>query len=297
MKKRFRKLFTREARQNLAWIIVGTFFMALSANLFYTPANMVPGGFTGLAIIIRHLTEPLTPGGLPVWLGNLLLNIPLILAAIALRGWYFMRRTLIASVCFSAWLYALPEYGLVPDDLLLIALFGGSLMGIGLGFVLFGKATTGGTDTLAALFQKLFPHLGVAQMLPVLDGLVILLSVWIFGIRVSLYAVVSVIVCGILADRLVAGFRNAYTAYIISGHSEEIARKVMETLDRGATSLSGTGMYTKASRPVQMCAVSKRQIADLREIIATIDPDAFMILIESREIRGEGFLQYSGEEL
>ena len=289
--------FSKEARQNLTWIVVGTLFMALSANFFYTPADMVPGGFTGIAVIIRHLTLPFIKGGLPVWLGNLLLNIPLILAAIALRGWNFMRRTLIASLLFSLWLFVLPEYAVVSDDYLLIALFGGALMGIGLGLVFYGKATTGGTDTLAALFQKAMPHVGVAKILPALDGIVILLSIWIFGIRISLYAVLSVIICGVIADLLMSGFRNAYTALIISGKNQEIADTTMKELNRGATSRHGRGMYTDKDRQVLMIAVSKRQIADLKEIVCTIDPDAFMILFESREIRGEGFLQYSREEL
>ena len=284
-------------RQNLFWIVVGTLFTALAANLFYSPADMVPGGFTGLAIVIRTLTQPLVPGGVPVWLGNLILNVPLILAAILIRGWHFMRRTFIASLLFSAWLYLIPEYSLVPDDYLLAALFGGGLMGLGLGFVLLGKATTGGTDTLAALFQVLLPHLGVGRIMPVLDALVILLSVWIFGIRISLYAVISVMICGTVADRLVSGFRNAYTAYIISEKYQEIATQVMDRLGRGATRLSAYGMYTGQKRPVLMCAVSKKQIADLKEVVCSIDPDAFMILNESREIRGEGFLAYSREEL
>ena len=297
MRRRFRSVFTKEVRQNLVWIIIGTFFIALSANLFYTPANMVPGGFTGLAIIIRYLTRPLIDGGLPVWLGNLVLNIPLIVLAIIIRGWHFMRRTFIASIMFSAWLYVLPERLVTGDDLLLTALFGGVLMGFGMGFVLLGKATTGGTDTLAALFQRLLPHLSVARILPALDGIVIFLSMWIFGIRISLYAVVSVVVCGLVADRLVSGFRNAYTAYIISEEYERITQEIRENLDRGSTLLSGKGTYTGADRPVLLCAVSKRQTADLKEIVCSVDPNAFMIMIESREIRGEGFLQYSREEL
>ena len=292
-----KRLFTKEARQNLIWIAVGTFFIALAANFFYTPANMVPGGFTGLAIIIRYLTRPLTEGGIPVWLGNLILNVPLILLAIILRGWRFMRRTLIASLLFSAWLYVLPTQALVENDLFLVSLFGGTIMGIGLGLVFFGKATTGGTDTVAALIQKFLPHVGVARMMPLLDGAVILFSAWIFGIRVSMYAAISVIAAGIVADRLISGFRNAYTAFIVSSRSEEIAGQIMKTLDRGVTGLRGEGMYTRRERPVLMCAVSKKQIADLKELVYTEDPNAFMILVESREIRGEGFLQYSKEEL
>jgi len=290
-------IFTKEKRNNLRWIAIGTLFIALASNLFYAPVNMVPGGFTGLAIIIRQLTRPWFDGGMPVWMGNLILNVPLILVAIAVRGWAFMRRTFIAALLFSGWLYIIPEYTLITDDYLLVAIFGGGLMGLGLGFVLFGKATTGGTDTLAALLQKIFTHLSVAQFMPVLDGAVILLSVWIFGIRISLYAVISVIICGMLADRVVSGMKNAYTAYIISDDHAAIGQQVMKELDRGVTVLDGTGLFTGKGRQVLMCAISRKQVADLREIVYTTDPDAFMILTESSEIRGEGFLRFSREEL
>jgi len=290
-------IFTKERRNNLRWIAIGTLLVAIASNLFYAPANMVPGGFTGLAIIIRKLTEPWIDGGMPVWMGNLILNVPLIVAAIAVRGWAFMRRTFFATLLFSGWLYIIPEYTLIADDYLLVAIFGGGIMGLGLGFVLFGKATTGGTDTLAALLQRLFPHISVAHFMPLLDGAVILLSMWIFGIRISLYAVISVIICGILADRVVSGMKNAYTAYIISDDYAKIGQQVMRELDRGVTALDGTGLFTGQGRQVLMCAISKKQVADLREIVCTIDPDAFMILTESREIRGEGFLRFSREEL
>ena len=277
--------------------MAGTFFMALATNLFFTPAEMVPGGFTGLAIIIRHLSLQVIPGGIPVWLGNIMLNIPLIIVAILVRGWQFMRRTFFASLMFSLWLYIIPEYRVIRQDLFLTAVCGGTVMGLGLGLVFLGKATTGGTDTLAALFQKLMPHLSVARILPVLDAAVVLLSVWIFGMEISLYAVLSVILGGYAADRVISGFRNAYLSYIISDHYQEIADEIMKELNRGVTQLSGTGMYTSSRRPVLFCGVSKKQIADLKEIVYTIDPDAFMILNESQEIRGEGFLQYNKEEL
>ncbi|MBQ8306105.1 MAG: YitT family protein [Blautia sp.] len=289
--------FSRETRQNIMWILAGTMFMALATNLFFTPANMVPGGFTGLAIIIKRLSAHLIDGGIPTWLGNLLLNVPLIIVAILVRGWKFMRRTFLAAVLFSVWLFVIPEYTLIRSDHFLVAIFGGGLMGIGLGLVFFGKATTGGTDTLAALLQKAFPHLSVAKIMPALDVIVILLSVWIFGIEISLYAAVSVILCGMVADRIISGFKNAYMAFIVSDKNREIADAIMRELDRGATNLKGKGMYTRSERPVLFCAVSKKQTADLKEIVYTLDPDAFMILNESQEIRGEGFLKFSREEL
>ena len=294
-----------EKRRDYLFILAGTFLMALSANLCFTPAKMVPGGFTGLAIIIKYATAPFMPGwapedfleGIPTWFSNILLNIPLILAAVRVRGWLFMRRTFAASVIFSLWLMILPESALMGEDLFLTTVVGGALMGAGLGLVFLGKATTGGTDTLGALLLKAFPHLSTAKLMQLLDAAVILLSVWIFGPRISMYAVISVVLTSRVADGMTSGFRNAYSAFIISDSYEQIAHVIMKNMNRGATQLQGRGMYTGKDRPVLLVAVSKKQAVFLRELVSEIDPDAFMILTDAQEIRGEGFLGYSAEEL
>lgn len=270
--------------------------MAAAANFFYTPANMVPGGFTGLAIILKELTRPLVEGGLPVWIWNIVLNVPLILLSIRTRSWKFMRRTLLASLLFSGWMALLPEYAMAGDDLILISVIGGALMGAGLGLVFLGKATTGGTDTLAALVQRALPHLNAAKIMPVLDGVIILLSVWIFGMEISLYAIITVVLCGRIADEMISGSRNAYLAYIISEKHGEIAQTVLTEMNRGVTLLPATGVYTNQSRPVLFCAVSKKQAVVLRDIVAEVDPSAFFVLTDASEIRGEGFQAYSREE-
>ncbi len=288
---------TYEKRRDYLWIVFGTFLMALSANLCFTPGKIVPGGFTGLAIIIKYLTAQAVPGGVPTWLSNVILNIPLILCAIKVRGWRFMRRTLAASVVFSLWLLVIPEYAFFGSDLVLITVIGGTFMGAGLGFVFLGKATTGGTDTVGALLLRAFPHLSTAKLMQVMDGAVILLSVGIFGTKVSAYAVIAVVISSAVADRITTGFRNAYFAHIISDKYEEIANELLHELGRGVTQLPGVGMYTGEKRPVLLCAVSKKQAVILREMVAEIDPNAFLILTDASEIRGEGFLDYSREEL
>lgn len=288
---------SHEKKQDFFWIVTGTALAAFATNLFFTPANLVPGGFTGLAIIIKDLTRGLLTGGVPTWFTNLALNVPLILLSVRQRGFSFLKRTLAASLLFSFWLYVFPELPLAGDDLFLSSVVGGALMGLGLGFVFLGKATTGGTDTVAALIQPLIPHKSTAFVMQALDAAVILLSVWIFGMRVSLYAVVSVVIMSALADYVVIGSRNANVAYIISEKYQEIADEIFAELDRGVTLLQATGMYTGESRPVLYCAVSKKQSVLLREIVQSIDPSAFMILTDAREIRGEGFLRYTKDEL
>lgn len=291
-----KRVYTNIRRSDYLWIIAGTALMALSTNLFFSPAGMVPGGFTGLAMLIQRITANLIPGGIPLWLGNILLNIPLILFSIRLRGWHFIKRTFLAAILFSLWLFIVPEITIAEPDPFLTAVIGGSLLGVGLGMVFFGKATTGGTDTLAALIQHGMPHLSAAKILPVLDGLIILLSIWIFGFRISMYAVISVILSGRIADGLIGSFRNAYLAYIITDKYTCISSLIMQEMDRGVTLLTGKGMYTGSDRPVLFCAVSRKQAVTLKELVYEQDPSAFVILTDASEIRGEGFLQYSKEE-
>ncbi|MEE1114905.1 MAG: YitT family protein [Eubacterium sp.] len=287
----------RESKMDIIWIIAGTLLMAVSVNLFYTPAKMVPGGFSGLAILLKYVSGAWIEGGVPVWMWNFILNVPLILFAVLIRGWKFMSRTFLATVIFTVWLYIIPEYGLASDDLFLIAVIGGGIMGVGLGLVFLGNATTGGTDTVAAIITKLLPHLSIAKILPLLDAVIVLISAAIFGIRVSLYAVITVILSGMIADRIINGFRNAYTAYIISESADRIAETIMAELERGVTKLQGTGMYTKNDRPVLLCAISKKQTVLLKDIVYSIDPDAFVIMTDAQEIRGEGFLGLHRDEL
>ena len=291
-----KRIYMNIRKTDLLWILFGTALMAVSTNLFFSPAGMVPGGFTGLAMLIQRITSRFFPGGIPLWLGNILLNVPLILCSVRIRGWHFMKRTFLAAVLFSVWLLIIPEFAVTGSDPFLTSVIGGSLLGVGLGLVFFGKATTGGTDTLAALIQHALPHLSAAKILPVLDGLIILLSIWIFGFRISMYAVISVVLCGRIADGLIGSFRNAYLAYIISNRHREISSRILNDMDRGTTLLPGTGMYTGADRPVLFCAVSRKQAVTLKELVYETDPEAFVILTDASEIRGEGFMQYSKEE-
>ena len=281
----------KENWNDYVFIIAGTFFMAGSTNLFFTPANMVPGGFTGLSIILQYLTKK------PVWMWNILFNIPLILIATKVRGWKFTRRTLIATLLFSLWLMIIPEMDITNHNLFLVSVIGGGLMGLGLGLVFSGKATTGGTDTLAAIFQRIFPYLNTARIMPLLDVVVIVIATKVFGIEVSLYAIIAVLISGRISDGVISGQKNASLTFIISDKSDDISYAITNEMNRGATLLSGYGTYTKLPRNVLLCAVNKRQTAILRDIVSDIDPKAFMILTEANEVRGQGFLQYSKEEL
>ena len=273
-------------------IIVGTAGVAFAVQCMYDPCGLVTGGFSGIAIIIKSLTEHIIPGGVPLWLTNLLLNIPVFIVAYIKMGKRFIGRTLFGTVMLSVWLYILPVIDLAQGDMLLVALFGGVFSGAGMGMVLRASATTGGTDMVAALIQLKIRHYNVAQIMQILDGAIVILGFFVFGLRPSLYAIVAIFVTTKVSDAILEGFKYSKAAYIITDKYEEVAKVLMEELDRGATGLKATGMYTGKDRCVLYCVVSKKQIVTLKEIVVNIDPKAFVIVSDVREVLGEGFLDY-----
>ena len=273
-------------------IIVGTAGVAFAVQCMYDPCGLVTGGFSGIAIIIKSLTEHIIPGGVPLWLTNLLLNIPVFIVAYIKMGKRFIGRTLFGTVMLSVWLYILPVIDLAQGDMLLVALFGGVFSGAGMGMVLRANATTGGTDMVAALIQLKIRHYNVAQIMQILDGAIVILGFFVFGLRPSLYAIVAIFVTTKVSDAILEGFKYSKAAYIITDKYEKVAKVLMEELDRGATGLKATGMYTGKDRCVLYCVVSKKQIVTLKEIVVNIDPKAFVIVSDVREVLGEGFLDY-----
>lgn len=145
---------------------------------------------------------------------------------------------------------------------------------------------------VAALIQLKIRHYNVAQIMQILDGAIVVLGFFVFGLRPSLYAIVAIFVTTKVSDAILEGFKYSKAAYIITDKYEEVAQVLMEELDRGATGLKATGMYTGRDRCVLYCVVSKKQIVTLKEIVVNIDPKAFVIVSDVREVLGEGFLDY-----
>ena len=274
-------------------IILGTAMLAISIQDFYDPVGLVTGGFTGLSIIIKAVTGRWINGGVPLWLTNIVLNIPVFILSYILKGRKFVGKTIFGALMLSAWLYVIPSYDMAQDDLLLASIFGAVFSGGGIGTVLRGHATTGGTDMVAALIQLKIRHYSVAQIMQFLDGSIVIAGLFIFGLRPAMYAIVAVFVATKVSDSIVEGFNFSKALYIISDKHEEIARALIEDIDRGVTGLNAKGMYTGEKKCVLYCVVAKREIVDVKELVAEIDPKAFVIVSDVKEVLGEGFLEYT----
>jgi uncharacterized membrane-anchored protein YitT (DUF2179 family) len=273
-------------------LTLGTILMALSINLVYEPLEMVTGGVTGLAIVIKKVSSLWIKDGIPIWLTNIILNIPLLIAAVLVRGKTFLKNTLYATVSLSIAIYIIPTYDIVYQDYLLASVFGGLIGGVGLGLVFVTLSSTGGTDLLAMIINKYKPYYSVPQILIVIDGIIVLAGVISFGVTKALYAIIAVYITTKVSDGILEGLKFAKMAYVISDYYDEIAQQIMKDLDRGVTGVSATGMYSNKDKKMLFCVVSKKEIVELTEIVAKIDPRAFIIVSDVREVMGEGFREY-----
>jgi len=276
-------------------IIIGTGILAFGIACFYDPIGLVTGGFSGLAIVIKHVTEVFVEGGIPLWLTNIVLNVPVFIFAYIFKGKKFIGKTLFGTLMLSAWLMIIPEIDMVEGDLMIAALFGGVCAGAGIGFVIRVGATTGGTDMVSALIQLKMRHFSIVQILLVIDGIVVLLGLFVFGMRPTLYAMIGIVVQTKVSDLIVEGFNYSKAAYIITNEHEEVAKRIMTELERGVTGLQAKGMYTQEDKCVLYCIVTQKEIIGLKDIVNEVDPSAFVIVSDVKEVLGEGFQEYKKE--
>ena len=253
-----------------AYIAVGTGIVSFAIKCIYEPNSLVVGGFSGLAIIIKNLTEGILPGGIPLWFTN-------------------AGRTLFATAMVSVWLGVLPEFSFIQDNLLLAAVFGGALQGVGMGLVFSARATTGGTDMVGAIIQNYLRQFSVAKIMMVLDAVIVIAGGYVFGIERALYAIITIVVVNRIADAMIEGVKFAKAAFIITDRYDEVAETVMHGVDRGLTGIYAKGMYTGKDRCLLYCVVTKKELVQLKELVGRIDENAFIIVSDAREVMGEGF--------
>lgn len=276
-------------------ITLGTAILAFGIQCFYDPVGLVTGGFSGLSIIVKSVTGVIYEGGIPLWFTNLALNIPVFIMAYFLKGRTFIGNTFFGAFMLSVWLYLIPAVNMAEGDFFIAAIFGGVCTGAGLGIVIRVGATTGGTDMVAALIQMKLRHYSIVQILQVIDALVVVAGLFIFGMQSVLYAIIGIFVQTKVSDMILSGVNFAKAAYIITNKHEEVAKRIMTDLDRGLTGLKAKGMYTGEDKCLLYCIVSQKEMVALKDLVNEIDPDAFVIVSDVREVLGEGFQEYKKE--
>lgn len=277
------------------WMTLGILIAAWGLDAFLIPNKIAAGGVSGLATVLFYTLKDLGLPVVPVGVQMAIMNIVLLAIGIRARGWRYGAKTLYGAIGLSVAVdvMALPVFaGVVPhlatNDPLLAALWGGALMGLGVGLVFRVGGNTGGTDIIAQLLTKKI-SIGIGQLMLAIDVLVLVAAGIVFGPTLALYGAVAVFVGGRTIDLVQEGLVTEKAAYIFSLKAEAIGEAIVRELGRGATALRSRGVYTGADRDVIFCVVSRRELEDLKSIVHSLDPEAFVVISDVHEVLGEGF--------
>jgi uncharacterized membrane-anchored protein YitT (DUF2179 family) len=293
------KIFSKKWLIDYAFIITGSFILATSFVFFITPHKIVPGGVYGISIVVHYLTKGLFsfwPDGVPIGLFALMLDIPLIIAGIKILGPRFGVKTISGSVLTATFTDLItwyrPEADIpLVDDVLLSSIFAGVLAGFGLGLIFKSRATSGGSDIIAMIIGK-YTHIQLGRLMIYVDSVIVLFGLFAFGDwAIPLYSWIVIYIAGRVIDITLEGADYNKALLIISKQHQRIKNKLLDDLDRGGTYLSGEGMYTGEKKRIIYTVVSRREVAVLKEFISNIDPEAFITVMDTKEILGEGFQQ------
>ncbi len=281
-------------KKELLWdslsIVFGCLVAALSMVTFTIPNKIAPGGVSGLATAIGFVT------GAPVGMLSLVMNLPIFLVGLKTFGLKPLLKTGVATILLSVFIDLL---SLLPiaytGNVLLSAVLGGALMGLGLGVLLMRGISTGGTDLLGLVLRRKSPRLSLGNILMLLDGAVVAVAVLVFkDIEIALYSIVTIFCTSKTIDAIVQGVDYAKVIYIITEKPREIVRELTEDLDRGVTEICARGGYSGRDKTVIMTVARRSEVADTLKVINKHDKGAFVVFLDATEVHGEGFKELSG---
>lgn len=269
-------------------LILGCFLMAVSINMFFDPHDIAPGGLTGVSILVSTLT------GIPIWLINISVDIPLFLFAYRILSKNDSIKTILGITFLTLSLKVTENLSNVhiTDDVLLSTICGAIIMGISLGLIFRINGSTGGTDLIGLLANKFLPFISVPMLMGTADAVIVIFSGIVSrNIEIALYSAIALYIIVKVSDIMVEGINTSNSFTIISDKYKEIGNYISEELERGATILKGQGFYTNNEKNILLVVVSKKEVVTLKKLVKSIDPNAFIIISDTFETLGEGFKQ------
>jgi uncharacterized membrane-anchored protein YitT (DUF2179 family) len=281
------QMFTRKWFISYILITVGTFLVATGYVYFITPYRIIPGGIYGISIVLHYVF------GTPVGFTALLFNIPLTIIGTKVLGPRFGTKTVVGFILTSVFVDLLSYFSqykpLVEADPLLSSVFGGALIGAGVGLIFKSKATSGGSDVIAMIIAR-YTKMPLGQLMMAVDSVIVLIGFVAFGDwRIPLYSWITIFEMGKTIDAVLSGVNYENTIFIVSEKHQEIRAKIINDLNRGGTFLQGEGMFNGQQKKVIFTVVNRRELAMLEEFINKIDPKAFLTIMDAHEILGQGF--------
>lgn len=281
------KFLSKSWLKSVILVLIGAFIMSVGIVYFISPYKFVPGGVYGISIVLHHLF------GLPIGIMALSLDIPLTLIGIKILGPRFGWKTVLGFISLAVFVDLLGYFQgntpLVEGDPLLSAIFGGVLLGIGLGLVFKSKASSGGTDIVAMILGK-YTKMPLGQLIIYVDSVIVLIGLVAFkDWTIPLYSWIVIYITGKVVDLILEGSTFEKSLFIISDKYDEIKTKIIEDIKRSGTLISGTGLYSDNNKQIIFTVVTRRELAMLKEYIQEVDPHAFVAVMNAHEILGNGF--------
>jgi uncharacterized membrane-anchored protein YitT (DUF2179 family) len=264
------------------YILIGSAMIGFSFNVFLLPNQIASGGVSGVSTIVHSVF-----GWEPAYV-QWALNIPLFIAGVIFLGKQFGVKTLAGTIFLPFIVFLTKNVDPWTHNPLLGALFGGVGVGAGLGVVFRGKASTGGTDLLAQIIHK-YTGLTLGTCVIMIDGLIVATAAFVFDIEKALYALISLYVTSKTIDLVQVGLGRSKMVMIISNRQDEVREGIFTKIDRGVTKLPAYGGFTDSERPVLMCVVDQTEFTKLKQLVKSIDPSAFVVVVDAAEVHGEGF--------
>ncbi|KAF5081103.1 YitT family protein [Anaerotignum sp.] len=277
--------------EDIVLSICGTLLMAIGIQCFLEPAHLVAGGVTGIGIMLNAFTSAQLGFPTPLWLVNAVLNFPLFLAAWKMQGGRFVGKTILTSLLFSFMLFLVQDITFYTGDYMISSVYGGALVGIGIGMVLRCGGTTGGVDLAAYLMQKVWPRPSISKKIFIMDAVVISAGMLMFGGISGLYAILSVFITERCTKWVLEGGDVVRAAIVISEDAQEIASVLNLRLARDAAKFCGEGNLGADERGILFCIFSQKEIQGAKSIIMNIDRNAILLVTDIREVLGEGMTQ------
>ena len=276
--------------RDVSLLLIGSLIYGIGIYMFVVPANIAPGGASGIALMVNFVT------GLPVGTLTLVLNVPLLILA-----WFYLSKKFAVStaittaVCSFVLDFVVPLFiPVYAGDRLLCSLYGGVLVGAGMALIFIAGSTTGGTDILGYILQKKRPHMSIGRALMIVDGIILAASIFVFGnIEAALFGLISLYVQTKVIDAIIYGGEVGSMATIVTSNPDGITEKVISELDRTATLLPAKGAYSRKDTNVLLCTVRKSQFSRLKKIVYDADPNAFVMVTDTSEVFGLGFKDFT----
>ncbi|USK54600.1 YitT family protein [Cytobacillus solani] len=272
----------REMLKEYIYVLIGAAIVAITFNVFLLPNRVASGGVSGISTILDAVV-----GWEPAYV-QWAFNIPLFIAGVVFLGKQFGAKTLVGTIFLPFVVFLTKDFEAWTNDPLLASLFGGIGVGLGLGVVFRGRASTGGTDLAAQIINK-YTGLSLGTCVAIIDGLIVLTAAIVFDIERGLYALLALFVTSKTIDLVQVGFGRTKMTMIITEKQAEVREGILNKIDRGVTKLTAYGGYTDNERPILMCVVDQTEFTKLKQLVKSIDPTAFIIVTDASEVLGEGF--------